>query len=339
MKEIKISIIVGEYNSSAFIRKNVESLLDQDYDNIEVLLYDDASTDNTREIMKELELEHSDKIRIFVSDINGGVGKGRNYCLNRAKGDYIIFMDHDDYIEKSYVSILAREAEKSMDVDVFYTGFTSVEEDGNIRYVRRFQTAKEAFRQSIPLFAKMYRKNFLIDNKIYSCEGRVIEDILYQGVLESRIPKVKLVDYPKYYYVFNRKSIKNTVFLEFQKGVLDKSFDYLIQNKNFLYKESYEIVSYYAFYFVCWYLLKTGAYVKMENMEEEYLKAFKYLDEYFPEYRNNRYLTLKGLDGSRIVVNLVLKTISILDNLKLSKWFFGFYAKNGKIFRKFWPEL
>lgn len=339
MKEISVSIIVGEYNSSAFIRKNVESLLEQDYNNIEILLYDDASTDNTREIMRELEVEHPDKIRIFVSDINGGVGKGRNYCLNRAEGDYILFMDHDDYIDRSYVSTLVREAEKSEDVDVFYTGFTSVEENGDIRYVRKFRTEEEAFRQSIPLFAKMYRRNFLVENNIYSCEGRVIEDILYQGVLEARRPKIKLVDYPKYYYVFNRKSIKNTVFLEFQNGIIDKSFDYLIRNKNLLSQESYEIASYYAFYFVCWYLLKTGAYVKKENMDAEYSKAFGYLDRHFAEYRNNKYLTLRGLKGSRMVVNLALKTVSVLDKLDLSKWFFGFYAKNGRFFRKFWPEL
>ena len=115
-----VSIIVGEYNSESFIEKNVRSLLNQTYKNIEILLYDDASTDSTREIMKKIQAEFSDKIRIFYSDENKGVGYGRNYCLAQAKGEYVLFMDHDDYIHDSYVERVLKFAEKNPDYDIVY---------------------------------------------------------------------------------------------------------------------------------------------------------------------------------------------------------------------------
>jgi len=336
-----VSIIVGEYNSESFIEKNVRSLLNQTYKNIEILLYDDASTDSTREIMKKMQTEFPDKIRIFYSDENKGVGYGRNYCLHQAKGEYILFMDHDDYIHDSYVERVLKFAEKNPKYDIVYTGFTSVDDTGKIRYIRRFKNKEMALRQSIPLFAKLYKRQFLIKNQLKSCEGRVIEDILYQGGLEISTPNIIVYDYPFYYYVFNRKSIKNTVFLKFQEGILEKSYKYLkgIKQKKALTQEQKQVISYYSFYFTCWYLLKTGAYVKEEDMNQEYLKAIKVLEDDFCEFIHNPYISLFRPKGSKVLVRGVLFFIYALYRMRLLGYFFRFYAKKGAFFRKLWPEL
>ena len=341
MKEPLVSIIVGEYNSALFIEKNVEYLLKQTYQNIEILLYDDASTDGTRQIMKKLENQYPNKIRCFYSDENGGVGTGRNYCLRQAEGQYILFMDHDDYIAEDYVEKVVDHAMLHEDTDIIYTGFTSVDESGGIRYSRRFKNKEQAIRQSIPLFAKLYKKEFLVKNDIYSCTGRVIEDILYQGILEINHPKAEVLDYPGYYYVFNRKSIKNTVFLKFQPNILKKSYDYLYayKSKNHLTPKEKQMLSYYAFYFTCWYLLKTGAYVTEDDMKTESRLAFVTLENKFPEFRANPYISLFKPKGSKLLVRGVLRFIYILYQTRLLETFLKFYAKKGVFFRKLWPEL
>lgn len=336
-----VSIIVGEYNSESFIEKNVRSLLNQTYKNIEILLYDDASTDSTREIMKKIQAEFSDKIRIFYSDENKGVGYGRNYCLDQAKGEYILFMDHDDYIHDSYVERVLKFAEKNPECDIVYTGFTSVDDTGKIRYIRRFKNKEIALRQSIPLFAKLYKRQFLIKNQLKSCEGRVMEDILYQGGLEISAPNIIVYDYPFYYYVFNRKSIKNTVFLKFQEGILEKSYKYLkeIKQKKALTQEQKQVISYYSFYFTCWYLLKTGAYVTKQDMILEYRKAFLILERDFHEFKRNPNISFFKPKGTKILVRIVLMFILILYKLRLLELFFKVYSSKGFFFRKLWPEL
>lgn len=336
-----VSIIVGEYNSEEFIEKNIKKILNQTYENIEILLYDDASTDSTRKIMQKLENEFSDKIRIFYSDENKGVGYGRNYCLSRARGEYVLFMDHDDYIHDSYVEKVLKFAMKNRHCDIIYTGFTSVDNNGKIRYTRRFKNKEMALRQSIPLFAKLYKKDFLINNGLESCEGRVIEDILYQGGLEISKPVIEVYDYPLYYYVYNRKSIKNTVFLNFQEGILEKSYKYLIKIKETkaITEEQKQMISYYSFYFTCWYLLKTGAYVRESDMEQEYNKAIKFLEKNFKEFIKNPYISLFRPRGSKTLVRVTLFFIYVLYRVKLLKRFLKLYAKQGKFFRKLWPEL
>ena len=110
MKKI-VSIIVPVYNVEKFIFKTVNSILNQDYKNIEIILVDDGSPDNSARIIDEL--AKKDNRIVCVHKENGGVSSARNAGLKIATGEYVTFIDGDDWVEPNYVSYLLNLVEKN----------------------------------------------------------------------------------------------------------------------------------------------------------------------------------------------------------------------------------
>lgn len=104
MKKELISIIVPIYNVEKYLENCINSIINQTYKNIEILLIDDGSTDSSSKICDELSKEDS-RIRVFHKK-NGGLSSARNYGLDRMKGEYVTFVDSDDTIEKDYIEYM-----------------------------------------------------------------------------------------------------------------------------------------------------------------------------------------------------------------------------------------
>ncbi len=97
----KISIIIPVYNSEKYIRRCLNSILNQTFQDFEIILIDDNSKENSLKIISEIEKIHKDKIKILKNAKNVGAGASRNKGLKIASGEYITFIDSDDYIEKN----------------------------------------------------------------------------------------------------------------------------------------------------------------------------------------------------------------------------------------------
>ena len=100
MSEPKISVIVPVYNIEKNITRCVKSILSQSFTDFEILLINDGSTDHSKEICEELQT--TDPRITLYNKINGGLSDARNYGIERAKGEYISFVDGDDYIEHNF---------------------------------------------------------------------------------------------------------------------------------------------------------------------------------------------------------------------------------------------
>ena len=96
----KVSVIVPIYNVEKYIEKCINSLLSQTLEDIQIILVNDGSKDNSGNIAKEYEKNNKDRV-IYVEKENGGLSDARNYGLKYATGDFIAFLDSDDYIEKN----------------------------------------------------------------------------------------------------------------------------------------------------------------------------------------------------------------------------------------------
>ena len=107
-----ISIIVPVYNALVTLERCVQSILSQTYRNLEVILVDDASTDASRELMMRLEQSDPERIMVICNDDNAGPGGARNIGLSYANGDYIGFVDSDDYIQSAMYEKLVAELER-----------------------------------------------------------------------------------------------------------------------------------------------------------------------------------------------------------------------------------
>lgn len=113
MKKIKFSIIIPVYNGEKYIEKCIDNILNQTYDNFELIIINDGSTDNTKKIINNIK----DKRLVIFNNKNHGVSYSRNFGLKKAKGDYILFVDADDFISEKTLEVLVEKISK-YDVDI-----------------------------------------------------------------------------------------------------------------------------------------------------------------------------------------------------------------------------
>lgn len=104
MKEPLISIIMPVYNVNKYVEHSIGSLLNQTYHNFEILVVDDGSTDNSYELCKKM-AKIDTRIKLFQKK-NGGQGSARNLALNKTQGEYLCFLDSDDFVKKDYIEYL-----------------------------------------------------------------------------------------------------------------------------------------------------------------------------------------------------------------------------------------
>ena len=101
-----ISVIIPAYNAGKFIKSTLESVINQDYENIEIILVDDVCTDNTMKIAEDVLKNSGRKFKIIHHEVNKGTCTARNTGLKNASGKYLNFMDHDDLLRKNFLSSL-----------------------------------------------------------------------------------------------------------------------------------------------------------------------------------------------------------------------------------------
>ena len=125
---MKISIIITAYNVGNFIERAVKSVLSQTYKNIEVVIVEDCSTDNTKDIIEQLAKE-DDRVKIIYHEENKGAGWGRRDGINACTGDYFITVDGDDWLDEDFIESLVKKAEET-GADVVSGGITCNKEGG-----------------------------------------------------------------------------------------------------------------------------------------------------------------------------------------------------------------
>lgn len=104
MSNTLVSVIIPAYNVGLYIKKCVLSIISQTHSNLEIIVVNDGSTDNTKEIVERL--AHVDKRITLVNRVNSGVSSSRNFGLEIAKGDWVVFVDGDDYLSEDYVEYM-----------------------------------------------------------------------------------------------------------------------------------------------------------------------------------------------------------------------------------------
>lgn len=127
-----ISIIVPIYNADCYLRQCLDCIINQSYKNFEVLLINDGSVDDSAIICKEY-VETDSRIHYFEKE-NGGVSSARNLGLKNVKGNYITFVDSDDWVEENYLEVLYN-ALKENEVDVAISSHNYFNMDDNLYYL------------------------------------------------------------------------------------------------------------------------------------------------------------------------------------------------------------
>lgn len=208
MKEVSplISVIVPVYNVKEYVRKCLKSIVSQTYKNIEVLVVDDGSTDGSGEICDEFSLSDS-RVKVFHKK-NGGLSSARNAGLKKAKGEFVCFVDSDDYVRKDFIGQLYSSVDKN-EADIAVCGYN---DDIPRREVLSGEEATIKLliqQENIEILAwnKIYRRTLFSENGVEFPEGKKHEDNLTTYKLLSFARRVAYVSESLYVYIERDDSI------------------------------------------------------------------------------------------------------------------------------------
>ncbi len=200
-----ISVIVPVYNVEKYLQKCVDSIINQTYQNLEIILVDDGSTDNSGKICDEY-LKKDKRIKV-IHKRNGGLSDARNWAIDVAEGEYIEFVDSDDYIEQDMIEFLYNNIEQ-YNADISICSYYMIDEkecinqSTNELYVySRLEILQEVLLdEKIRSYAwnKLFKKSLFDD--IRFPVGKIFEDVITIGKLFEKSEKVVLNDVAKYYY-------------------------------------------------------------------------------------------------------------------------------------------
>lgn len=229
---IKISVIIPVYNKENYIKNCLESLVNQTITEIEIICIDDGSTDDSLSILEEFSKQDS-RIKI-ISQENNGPGHARNQGLDIAKGEYIAFVDADDWIE---IDSLEELYNNSKEYDSELVLFNAIEHLPNnqlnkrtyysedIEGVFNYRDKKDLVMNNyLIVCTKLHKLSFLKDNKIEFSDSELFEDVYFH--IKSTLSAERITYVNKYFYNY-RRTEKNT-----------RQSDSIRSNKSFIFLDT-----------------------------------------------------------------------------------------------------
>lgn len=223
--QMKISIVIPVYNVSEYIEECVHSVMEQTYPNLECILVDDGSKDDSLEKCTTMVAGYQGPIafKILHHNESRGPSAGRNTGLAATTGDYIYYLDSDDFLPPDAMTLLAAQVEKHPDVEYVEGAFRNIPESDNysldglhgVEYVNEPFWARRSFYLVRPLIPmnpvnKLLRKDFLLKNNLTFKEGLLHEDELWFYWLSGCVEKVAFVYEPTYVRRVRHNSIMTT---------------------------------------------------------------------------------------------------------------------------------
>ncbi len=315
-----VSIIVPIYNTEKYLKRCVDSILSQSFKDFELLLIDDGSTDGSLQIMKEYE-EYDKRVRIF-SNKNQGPALTRNFGIDMAKSDYLMFIDSDDYIDQGYLADYYNAVSQS-NVDIAIGGYKRVIGEKTTYTLRLKQGEFSKYVVTGPV-CRIIKKEFLNDNNIRFLDTNSSEDVYFNLMIYNKTEKIKIIDNVGYNYFYNANSLSNTAHKGFKKDIRIIELLDLIN-----VKDSYnlELNQYYIIRYIIWYLLYSGKTASSDDFIAEYKKLFGWLENNIPNYKKNKYLSFFKLKEDPLKYRLIVNTFAILSKMNLIGIFSKIYCK------------
>lgn len=309
----KISVIVAVYNTEKYLDRCIESLLNQTYKNIELVIVEDCSTDSSRKLLKKY--KGNKNIKVFYNRENRGLSYSRNYGLKKSTGDFIGYIDSDDYVEPDYYEKLMSSI-KDNKSDIAICDIKLVDEQTNkIQRCKCYANDFDVYSVVNNGFAasacnKLFKRKNI--EKYPFAEGKVNEDI---AVVIPTVIQAKKISYADtcYFYVQRGGSIQNSKFSDKRFDIFDGVKTTLERIKN---EQDYEFYK-NAIVYNQLILLLMFAIPKERNFIKRYkfLKKFNELSKDYKITKNTNYL--EYLENSKRINQIYYKNLVSLNEKKM----------------------
>lgn len=337
MKTPSVSIIIPIYKVEKYLKRCVESVLEQTLSDLEIILVDDGSPDQCPEICDEY-VKLDTRVKVIHKE-NGGLSSARNAGMRIATGKYIFFLDSDDWLEKDGMQTLYETAEKYQVDFVRYrairSGWPGMEENApcmveeirelqeglydkkriiNEIYPRLLATPQLTMGAIVGAWGALYRTGFLRENGLeFYEEVKFSEDLIFSANVVRAAEKFYFIDSPGvYHYFYNPNSISKS----FREGRWDscKSLIHYCE-KDFANDTTYDFKR--ELYYLRWFC------IMLALNERKYLKGYSEKREYCKKLLNDPVIRRTKLRLSYFIVTWKQKVVMILVRWKMS----GFLAR------------
>ena len=306
---MKVSVIVPVYNVEPYLDKCLNTLVNQTLKKIEIIIVNDGSKDNSEKIIEKYLKKYPEKIK-YIKKANGVLSSARNEGLKYASGEYIGFVDSDDYVSLNTFNLMYKKAkEKNFDLVVcnlnyVYETKTKMVSAGLDKDLENEDEVKKNIVFLYPaVWNKLYKKEILDSLKFK--EGIWYEDVEFNFRVYPRVKSIGYVDKPLIQYVQRESSISKTI----DKRLFNylDNFNGLIryyQDNNLYNKYYFELEYSYVRYLYATFIKQLSYTNDKELFKEGVKEAIKNVQEHFPNYKKNIYLKKFGLK------NIYLKTFN-----------------------------
>lgn len=322
----KVSLVIPVYNAENYLDRCIDSIISQTYKNIEVIFIDDGSKDNSWEILKSYKLRYPDVIYSYHQE-NMGVSKTRNKGIQLATGDYIMFMDNDDYIDSNYIEVFVSEIRKK-DYDLVIGGYRRPNDQGKVIEEVALLDKEYSKYKIVAAWAKIYRLDYIKRNNIEFLDSNIGEDIHFTIQAVALTNKIKIIDYIGYNWYYNEKSVSNTAHKNMENGL---QFDLLLNKtynciKDKIDKED-EYIEYYFIKLIVWFFLYASRGTQYNIIKINHKKYFDWLESNFLNYKKNKLVKFTKPEGEALDKRVTVKIFMIIHKIHLDKVMLWCYSK------------
>ena len=217
----KISVIIPVYNAEKYLPLTLKSIINQTYDNLEIIVIDDCSTDKSKEIIKEF-AKNDKRIIPYYSEINQGVSKTRNMGLRTFSGDFVIFVDADDVLAKDCIELQVKTSEKyngdiidSLHLILYeYKNkkyyFTEGKVPKKLMVMGSLENNSDILFKTTTITGKIIKKE-LVEGILFDESLSIYESMVFEQRIKSKCKNYIFLDDVIYYYVHISNSLINTL--------------------------------------------------------------------------------------------------------------------------------
>lgn len=281
-----VTVVIPVYNISEYVAKCLESVVKQDYENLEIIVVDDGSTDESGKICDKFALKDS-RVKVFHRK-NQGLSEARNFGISKAQGKYVALVDGDDFVKKDFVKVMVNAAEKT-GAGVVICGFdeTVREEETLSGKKAAIKLLTEQENMEIVAWNKLYRRELFEDIKYPA--GEKYEDSLTTYKILAKAEKVAYVPKSLYCYVKRPGSIMSEAKLVERLSARQRAADEAV--KYFRNEADLRQAAEIAVLTAKYAFMDAAAKKKLDK--NYYILNAEWIKKYKLEFKKNKFMTKK----------------------------------------------
>lgn len=287
--DLKVSVLIPVFNAEDYLARCIDSILAQTYQNFEIIAVDDGSSDGSASMLDGYAKGAPGRFVVEHRE-NAGVAAARNRAIELATGDYITFVDNDDYLDPDYLETFVRAAGDS-EADVVLGGYRRPDENGRVRVQGSPVPGTEWAPYAVEAaWAKLYRTEFVRCSLLRFLPVNIGEDLFFTFPANTLSRKSVVIPYCGYNWFFNPSSVSSTMHRRSEGLQFELAINQILTRMRDAGTDFDEALNNYVFIrLVVWFLLYTARGDGRDRSLDNLLRYREWLDENLPDWESCGY--------------------------------------------------